>query len=153
MKKTFYVFALALAMAACNPGKESTETTAEETVQAAGTGLFDKQWNLAEIKGNAVVLDSSFHATPHLTFTESDSSVAGNAGCNQIGGGFMLTGSDGITFTKMRSTLMACPNLEVEQQFVAELENIKKYRIEGTTLLLNNENSETLLKLEGIDKP
>lgn len=152
MKKTLYALALVFALAACT-GKNTDENTTETVVEATPATLFDRQWNLTELNGNAVVLDTSFNVIPHLKFTEADSSVTGNAGCNGIGGGFSLGENNGISFTKMRATLMACPNLEVEQQFLAVLENIKKYRIEGGTLSLDNENNESLAKLEGVSKP
>ncbi len=155
MKKTFYVLALAIALTACNNKntEESTETTTEAVIEATPVSLFEKQWNLTELNGSAVVLDTTFKMTPHLRFTEADSTVTGNAGCNGVGGGFALSENNGITFTKMRATLMACPNLEVEQQFLTVLENVKKYRIEGGMLSLNNENNESLARLEGVDKP
>lgn len=152
MKKTLYVLALVFALAACT-SKNTEENTTETVVEATPATLFDRQWNLAELNGDAVVLDTSFNAIPHLKFTEADSSVVGNAGCNGIGGAFTLSENNGITFTKMRATLMACPNLEVEQQFLAILENVKKYRIEGGRLSLDNENNESLAKLEGVEKP
>lgn len=155
MKRTFYVLALAVALAACNNKntEEDTGSTTSAVVEATPVSLFEKQWNLTELNGSAVVLDTTFKITPHLNFTEADSTVVGNAGCNGIGGRFSLSENSGLSFTKMRATLMACPNLEVEQQFLAVLENVKKYRIEGGTLSLNNANDESLARLEGADKP
>jgi len=43
---------------------------------------------------------------------------------------------------------MACPNLEIEQQFIEVLRKVTSYRIEGNTLTLTSENNEASVQLE-----
>ena len=49
----------------------------------------------------------------HALFNDSDRSFSISTGCNTIGGNYEGTGNN-ITFSQLRSTLMLCPDMQVE---------------------------------------
>ncbi|WP_447635955.1 DUF4377 domain-containing protein [Flavobacterium microcysteis] len=73
------------------------------------------KWNLIQINGTMPPASSAY-----LIFQADGKRMAGSGGCNRIGGGFELT-KDKISFSKIVSTMMACPD-----------EN--KNKLEGTLL-------------------
>jgi len=73
------------------------------------------KWNLIQINGTMPPASSAY-----LIFQADGKRMAGSGGCNRIGGGFELT-KDKISFSKIVSTMMACPD-----------EN--KTKLEGTLL-------------------
>lgn len=73
------------------------------------------KWNLIQINGTMPTASSAY-----LIFQADGKRMAGSGGCNRIGGGFELT-KDKISFSKIVSTMMACPD-----------EN--KNKLEGTLL-------------------
>lgn len=73
------------------------------------------KWNLIQINGTMPPASSAY-----LIFQADGKRMSGSGGCNRIGGGFELT-KDKISFSKIVSTMMACPD-----------EN--KNKLEGTLL-------------------
>lgn len=73
-----------------------------------------------------------------LTFNE-DGTVAGNSGCNGLGGNYSLEG-DQVTFSEIVSTLIACEEPLMSQENVVHqvLTDTATFKIEGNTLTLSN---------------
>lgn len=149
MKKI--IFIAAFAVAACNRSntKNTAETApAEQTAESAATELLGKEWKLTELNGAVIQLDTTFPKTPFLVFDGESSRVSGNAGCNGIGGGFELEEAGSITISHIAGTQMACPNLEIEQEFLDVLANVKSFHVEGNALTLNNAAKEAIARFE-----
>jgi len=153
MKKTIYAIAFVFALASCNnpqsSSNQSNDQGAQEQTQEVVTSssLIDTHWKLAELNGKAIVLDSTFNSEPHLMFSEKDHRVTGNAGCNGFGGQLELEGQEGLKISNIAATQMACPNLELEQNFIEALRNVSNYKINGDTLVLNSAQGSPLAKL------
>ncbi|MBU7570188.1 MAG: DUF4377 domain-containing protein [Flavobacterium sp.] len=77
--------------------------------------IVKHKWNLIQMNGATPPASSAY-----LVFQADGKRIGGSAGCNRISGGFELT-KDKISFSKIASTLMACPD-----------EN--KNKLEGTLL-------------------
>jgi len=153
MKKNLFIIALAVLATACNnPGNQKTseQTTATQITDSTETAvdLFSNEWMLTELNGEAIVLDTSFHAKPNLIFDKENNSIGGNGGCNGFGGNIELKGSDSLQIADITSTQMACPNLEIEQRFFEALGNTKTYHINGNMLTLHNDKDEPVATLE-----
>lgn len=151
MKKSLFIIAMAVAAACNNTGtKNNAEKPADEQPAEAATkpgDLLGREWKLKELNGAAIVLDTLFPNQPHFKFTDLNS-INGNLGCNGFGAKVAFTSTDSIHVADIVATQMACPNLKVEQQFMEALGNTKTYKLEGATLLLNNEKQEVVAKLE-----
>lgn len=147
MKKTIYGIALALAVASCNNTRPVSEQATDEQSAEPTATLYDTHWELTELEGTTISVDSTFNKTPFIMFTEQDSRVQGNAGCNGFGGLLEVEGQEGIKISEIAATQMACPNLELEQRFIEALRNANSYTITGDTLLLGSAQTNPLAKL------
>jgi len=71
---------------------------------------------------------------PHLTVTVDERRVPGSGGCSQVTGSFERDG-DRLRFSRMVSTMMACPDgMDQEKRLLDGLERVKRYRSRGGRL-------------------
>lgn len=147
MKKSIFIIGLAIAVMACNNTKKP-ETVAIIPEQAGNPvtipapGLFGNEWHLTVLNGEAIVLDTILNKAPFLVFDKENGRVTGRGGCNGFGGNFSIKEDGKIELSQMIATLMACPNLDLEQRFFEVLKNVKSYSINGNTLILKNDSGE-----------
>jgi len=152
MKKSILIIALAFAAFACNKKEESKpeESVATEEVQPAATAtttdLFDKEWKLQN--GKTIVLDTAFKKEPLIVFHKDTGKMTGNGGCNNFSGSYKLKEGNTIELSEGAATMMACPNLAIEGEFFKVFKQVKSYRIENNSLMLDNEKKEVVAKLE-----
>lgn len=79
-----------------------------------------------------------------------DGRVTGSDGCNLVSGGFRSEG-DGLTFTPLASTMMACPQgVEQEQAFSRALGATARYRTPGGYLELLDAAGSLLARFEAV---
>jgi heat shock protein HslJ len=71
-----------------------------------------------------------------LTLLSKDARFSAYMGCNQIGGQYIMPSVDGLAFTAVISTKMACPDDQVEATFVKLLSQVDAYSIQKDQLLL-----------------
>lgn len=104
---------------------------ADETVQLAYT-----EWTLVELGGASVELADDQHR-PHLVLDLEESRVAGSGGVNRLMGTFVLS-EDQLRFGPLATTLMAGPEpaMRREREFLAALEEVTSYELDGRTLTL-----------------
>ena len=69
----------------------------------------------------------------HLILRVQDNRVAGSGGCDRIMGGYELNG-EALAFSQMAGTRMMCPNMDDEQHFLQTLESVNRYKINGETM-------------------
>jgi heat shock protein HslJ len=115
------LLAAALALAACAHAPEAAAPAATDSL--AGTN-----W----------VLASRALEPPTLSFT--DEGAAGFAGCNRWFGTFTQD-ADGARFSGVGSTRMMCPEpaMNIERNFLSQLERTRAVRVDGRTLTLLDE--------------
>ena len=97
--------------------------------------IEEKYWKLTQLNGQAIHF--SGNKEPYMILKSSDSTVKGFAGCNGFGGHFERKAGNRIQFSKMISTMMACSDLALEQQFMQVLNKADNYSQHGDTLYLN----------------
>lgn len=73
----------------------------------------------------------------------NDGRYRGNGGCNSIGGSYTIEGSK-ITLTRGMSTMMACPELDLEHKYLQALSRVETFAIEGATLDLQSKGRSVL---------
>ena len=97
------------------------------------------------VKGNPV---GEVEKQPQLVFNVAEKRVHGNASCNTINGSF--TQEEGqaasLRFSQMISTMMACPNMDVESSILKALDEVCSFEIkaDGTVSLLGADGAEVL---------
>jgi heat shock protein HslJ len=81
-----------------------------------------------------------------ITFTK-DGKVSGDSGCNRFAGGYTVKGNH-ITIGPLASTLMACPDREMnaEATFLKKLQAAKTFKATASTLKLTGSEGVLTLK-------
>ncbi|MDO6389153.1 copper resistance protein NlpE N-terminal domain-containing protein [Pontibacter sp. BT731] len=106
----------------------------DDTVfQGCGMYLRDSRlngtWNLVELQGKKINPKDFDQNQPAMVIDLTEGKVSGSAGCNRITGTLEPIG-DRINFGPLASTRMACPNMEVESQFLKVLSDGElRYRV------------------------
>jgi heat shock protein HslJ len=97
--------------------------------------IKDTKWKLVELNGKAIENKNKSSKMPFLQLN-ADDRYAAYAGCNNMMGGYELKENVlRIKFTKGASTMMACPDMETEQEFAKMLETVDNYSIKGNQMI------------------
>lgn len=125
-------------------GKEITgENASKYAYGKVNTDLVEKYWKLTEING-AAIPEGKLTADAFMTFRTQGSRVNGNSGCNNFFGGYEVNGNE-LKFSQLGSTMMMCPDMEVENQMKTVFEKTNRFAIDGETLTLSH-GDEVLAK-------
>ena len=96
-------------------------------------------WVLTTFNGTELRAEDFVKGLPVVEFHLNKNMVYGSTGCNRITGSFEAKGKR-ITFSKMATTRMACPNMEFEQQFLTFItDNSLDYYIEDGKMTLQDD--------------
>lgn len=98
--------------------------------------LENKKWVLVELMGKEVSFENDTR-TAHLIFDGESGRLAGSDSCNRIMGGYELAEGNRISFGSLASTMMACPDMEIADQFTKALEKVDSYTVTEGILSLN----------------
>ncbi len=81
----------------------------------------------------------------------AENRYAAFAGCNNMMGGYELK-EDAlrIKFTKGASTLMACTDMTIEQEFAEMIEKVDNYSLNGENMSLNKARMAPLARFKAI---
>lgn len=141
-KKIILVFALLslIILSSCS-GKEIKKVEEAKILQLTLEG----KWLLEEINGVKLneQINESFKES-FINFNTEEKRVNGVGTCNNFMGSYKING-DMLEFSPIASTLMYCPNLEVEGKIFRALEKVRTFQIKGNELFLLGED-EVLLK-------
>lgn len=124
-----------LLFSSCKSG--GNQTPENEVVEVETTqSIIGQKWQLVELNGKAV--DETVNGKqPFIQFQE-DSRYTANAGCNSLAGGFELNEDNlRIKFSQGISTMMACENMELEQELSRVLETVDNFTQNEGVLSLN----------------
>lgn len=85
------------------------------------------KWTITKVAGQAI--PEGMEKQPFLEFDIAGKRVHGNAGCNLINGGFVTddANSAAISFPQLISTMMACPDMEVESSILKALNEVRSF--------------------------
>jgi heat shock protein HslJ len=106
-----------------------------------------KRWVLTELKG-VPVQQSGTRRDAYLEFAWADKRFNGNGGCNSINGKYTLERKKDIKFTDVISTKMSCPDINFETIFLATLNSVTRFDMEGNYMQLKD-GKKTVLVFEG----
>jgi heat shock protein HslJ len=104
---------------------------ADETVTLAYT-----EWTLVELDGEPVEIAEN-ELAPSLVLDLEEARVTGSGGVNRLTGHFALS-ADELRFVPLATTRMAGPEnaMQREAAFLAALERVTSYALDGRTLTL-----------------
>jgi copper homeostasis protein (lipoprotein) len=98
--------------------------------------VAEKKFLLVELMGKPYAAGIEDKA-PYITFDRIEKRASGNAGCNTFIGSYNLQDGSRIRFSQLASTMMACPEMDIEQEFMKVLETTDNYNYDGKNLVLN----------------
>jgi heat shock protein HslJ len=118
----------------------------------APVSLEDRDWKLVALDGKEVLTPPGGQA-PYLRLMSADGRVVGHGGCNRFFGGYKLDG-DGLRFSALGSTKMACPGDidRLEQALFNALGSARRFKLSGDMLELSGETAP-LARFRAADKP
>jgi len=122
-----------------------TKSAAPAVIPLVGTN-----WTLSTVhSGNAV--SSVITGSTVTAVFDSSGKMAGSAGCNRYFAGYTANGTS-MTISGIGSTRMMCPEQDVmnqESAYLAALESVQGYQINGNTLVLTDNNNSTVITFSG----
>lgn len=136
-----------------NEGNRITgDLSSSYMLQKQEKGIEDRRWQMVELMGEKVSeMDPKPDKAAFLYLDSEDNSMSASAGCNNLIGSYELQEGSRITFdSNMASTLMACPNPEMEEAFKEVLSRADNYSLneDGTMLSLNKARMAPLARFE-----
>mgnify|MGYP001183667324 CR=1 FL=1 len=139
IRYSFLIFTLLLIGLAC---KTSTPSDNDHT------RLHDI-WALQSMKQKD--LPESAKGKPYIEIHVQEGKLMGNGGCNQLFGNIAFEGKNGFRVSNLGSTKMACPELNVESEFMQLLQAVQSYELRELSLFLLGADGEELLKFRKVD--
>ncbi len=128
-----------------------TSFTACSTAKSSTTGnasIIDKTWKLVEINGLVIPPPDQSRKAPFMILNTFESRVTGSGGCNSFFGTYELQNDNGISFSAIGATKMACQEgvMQVESRFFQAFEMAKKFIVNNDTLSLVNPDNVAVAK-------
>lgn len=106
--------------------------------EEANAPIVEKYWKLKTLEGKEVKMSENQTRDIYFMLKNDDNRVVGFAGCNNITGSYTLEEGNRIRFGKMATTLMICPDVDVnEYEFLQIFELADNYTITDDVLSLN----------------
>ncbi len=88
---------------------------------------------------------------PTLEIFVADSRIGGNDGCNSMFGEIETLTESNIRFSKIGSTKMMCPDMQVSNAFTTALGETATYKIENLHLYFYNTEGDEVLQFVKVD--
>lgn len=84
---------------------------------------LEGKWNVVEVKGEKLMEEG----LPQMNFNMAENKLHGNTGCNIFNTTVNLDSNDvsSITINPAATTMMACPNMDVEGKVLQAMEEVK----------------------------
>ena len=138
MKKKFVAFLMVPVMAfllfACGGSKTDVK-------------MLEGKWNIIEANGQKIEKEGF----PNLEFNMKDKKVHGNTGCNIFNASLVLDEANvsAIKFDQAMSTMMSCPNLDIETIVLKAIGEVKAVKAGKTDKQMNlvDSNDKVVLVL------
>lgn len=146
------IFIVLFALAACKPAQKIPAVPVPPTPPQAYE-MQETDWKLTELMGKPVVNNETMKTAIHLILKKEDNRVQGFSGCNTIMGSYELKDGNRIAFSKMASTMMACPELATESEFNEMLGSVDNYSLNGNIMTLNKAKMAPMARFEAVIVP
>lgn len=105
---------------------------------------LNKKWILKILSDTVVKSEDYSKGLPELEFDAEAGRFSGNAGCNRVLGSFKSSYGS-IKFTNPVTTLMMCPDMDREMNFIKALESTTEYVIDNNELKFSNPDKTLMI--------
>ena len=127
----------------CNSVKEQKNESSNNTIT-------EKYWKLTALYGKEIKIDDEQKREIFITLKTNGNSFTGFAGCNTIGGVYILEDGNKVTFSKIMSTRMFCSNNATESKFIKALNTADNYTLKDDVLSLNIDKKTPLAVFKAV---
>ncbi|SCX90845.1 Heat shock protein HslJ [Nonlabens sp. Hel1_33_55] len=117
-------------------------TSCDETRQVLNTGSrveLNGSYNVNQLNGNTV------SAGQTINFNGLAKTISGNAGCNTYNAPFTIETYQ-LNIGNVALTRMSCPDMSMENNFLAAVEKVTSYQKTDGTLTLLDANNNVVIK-------
>ena len=129
--KTAFFALIAMVIMGCNSTKNVTTETKDNSIT-------EKYFKLITLEGKTVTMAENQQREIFFTLRTEGNKVTGFAGCNSFSGEYTLEDGNRIRFKNMAVTMMACPDVAVNEAELLEMfELADNYTIVNDVLSLN----------------
>ncbi len=114
---------------------------------SSGSSLTGKAWQWTAMTTTAPTSQTVVPDAEQANYTiefKSDNTFSSKADCNQVGGSYVATASNGLTITPGPSTLVACPEGSLGTVFIATLSTSANYSIKSGVLTITTMDASTM---------
>jgi len=110
-------------------------------------------WALQAINRDKITTEANekTNKQPRLEIFIAEKRIGGTDGCNNLFGTISTVTETELKFSKMGSTKMMCPNMEVPNAFTKALDETTMYKLDKLHLYLYNAEGNELLKFVKVD--
>ena len=127
-----------------------TKTVIKTVNPAEGKfALAKTHWKLIELSGKKVKQKGKKDF--FIQLNSKDGKFHGYAGCNNFNGNYAMPKSFEISFSNIASTMLACPNMDLESKLMEILAEVDSYNITGNMLRLKKAKGTVLAKFEAVN--
>lgn len=95
--------------------------------------LVGTEWQLIQLGGKSVKPEAGKY---NLTFLAEENRIAGVGACNRLMGSYTPGEKGALKIGPMASTRMACPGMDMEQEYCIAIESTTHYEMDGPMLML-----------------
>lgn len=145
MRKLNFGALVVIALLAVGCSTKKAATTEKPTT--VSYSIEGQKWQLIELNGKAVGPTVN-GKVPFLEFVKEDGRYQASGGCNGLGGEYTLSTGNRIKFSRGMSTMMACPEMEVEQGLGRFFETVDNYSINGDVLSFSKARMAPIAKFK-----
>lgn len=125
LTKIACIAALAALVAGCCPCRSYQKKTRQP--------LIGTEWQLIQLGGKSIKPEEGRY---NLMLLAEGNRATGMGACNRLMGGFKEGEKRALKIGPLASTRMACPGMDMEQEYFSALEATTHYDMDGPTLLL-----------------
>jgi heat shock protein HslJ len=110
-----------------------------------------RRWALVELRGRPLEAGAS-GSIPSLALDPEQSIASGSASCNSFSGNYFILSGNRIGFgPDLAVTMMACPDMTTEEDFLDMLRQIDNYAVAGGVLSLSRARTAPLARFAAAD--
>lgn len=144
MKAMMYAGLATLILSACAASK------AGDNQAKALEGTY---WVLTELNGKPVDPVAKGAKPYFIYFNQEKQRVSLSGGCNVMGGGYELQEGGRIKFGNLMSTMMACPDMTIEEGLKRMAESVDNYAIQGSALSFAKARMAPVARFKAVPMP
>lgn len=114
-------------LALCGKSLKRPIVVLQQRMPEVDITALEGHWAIVEAMGQAI--PEGMEKAPFLEFDTKAQRMHGNAGCNIVNGGYKIDEANAasISFPQVISTMMACPDMKVEQNILQALNSTKSF--------------------------